>query len=91
MSAAEVFAVATPSWKTKGLRSAKDFEGSDAALFVLLLVLRRTTPDGRRVVGRSGQSDIVLLDIIARLHRVDEDDASVFIFYCFSSNGICNE
>lgn len=87
MSAAEVFAVATPSWNTKGFRSAKDFEGSDAALFVPLLVLRRTTPDGRRVVGRSG----VLLDIIARLHRVDDDDASVFIFYCFSSYGMCND
>lgn len=30
MSAADVLAVATPSWKTKGLRSANDLEASDS-------------------------------------------------------------
>lgn len=35
MSAADVLAVATPSWKTKGLRSAKDLLDSAAATVVV--------------------------------------------------------
>ena len=34
MSAADVLAVATPSWKTKGLRSANDLLDSSAATVV---------------------------------------------------------
>ena len=36
MSAADVLAVATPSWKMKGLRSANDLVDSSTATFVVV-------------------------------------------------------
>lgn len=38
MSAADVLAVATPSWKMKGLRSANDLVDSSTAIFVVVVV-----------------------------------------------------
>ncbi len=38
MSAADVLAVATPSWKMKGLRSANDLVDSSTAAFVVVVV-----------------------------------------------------
>ena len=38
-SAADVLAVATPSWRAKGWRSANDLGGAVGVLFALVLVL----------------------------------------------------
>ncbi len=39
MSAADVLAVATPSWKMKGLRSANDLVDSSTATFTFVVVV----------------------------------------------------
>ncbi len=86
ISAADVFTVATPSWKRKGLRSAKDLlpavidaasvktDESDfaaASFTVLLLVSRRVL-----FVELSQDDDDVRLDSTRR-HRVDVEVASM--------------
>jgi hypothetical protein len=76
MSAADVLAVATPSWKMKGLRSANDLAfvvvvdvdgdvaaGSDfvsASFVVELFVLRRLMAMGDRQIKRGDRDDGVI-------------------------------
>ena len=84
MSAAEVFAVATPSWKRKGFRCAKDLDASEAiiddsddlvaASFLVVLFVLRRIPRPMLLLGErwtSQLSDDVLVLNITRLESID--------------------